>query len=665
MNLNGKYLPWLLPLAAVSTLAGCGSDDSDTPLLRPPAEITGPDILVMHNGSDNAGQIDRLGPDLTVQSTFNADANEGMALDALGNLYLANDSGGAPSRLQVLHKLAQREDNGNAVATLDRESPAPQSMALKGLALAHDAGLVLAANVGGNSIEVFGTTAGDNAEPLASTTLANDVWDLAYDETADRLFLAVTNGTVLVVDDYISGEFSAAEAREITPDTAGEVSNIHGIAYQADTDTLVITDVGDAQVDDDGRLYVIAGAASAEGTVTPARTLAGDATRLGNPVNLVLDDGDAYIAEKANDAILVYRDVAEGESGNVAPSEEVESIKPESLAVVLPPLEQPDLSDIDAPGTDFSGVAVTQNQDGVAGEPDVLVLDLDLDVEQRQFSSEQNRESLTFNRLGDAYLTHDDGLALVNRLANGRDEETFASARDRLIQGNKTRLGAPKGLDLAGQLGWVLVADNGNPAVRVFGAQAAGNVPPFFSTPLSEAPWGLDYDPQGDRLFVALTDGTVAVFDDYQRRRGGAGPDRIIVPAEGGEPFAAPTNLHGIIHLSKTDQLIVTDVGSGTNAADGKIYVLDNAATADGPTAVTVKIDNGDNQSPGNTELGNPVDIAFDGEHLYVAEKARGRVLRFDAILDSPGGDVGPEKRFELASPESVSLIRNNGETAP
>ncbi|EKF75753.1 NHL repeat containing protein [Alcanivorax hongdengensis A-11-3] len=665
MNVNGKGLLWLSPLALAVTLAACGGDDNDGPLIDSPGVTRGPSLLVMHNGPANSGQIDRLDASLSVKATFSADANEGIALDLLGNLYAANDSGGAPSRLQVLHKLAQREDGTADVPTLDRTVAAPGSMTLKGIAIAHRAGLVMAANIGGNSIEVYGTAAGGMATSLASTALAGNAWDLAYDEAADRLFLAMTNGTVLVVDDYVAGKFLASPARVITPATAGSVSNLHGIAYRADTDTLVVSDVGDAGIADDGRLYVIEKASTANGVVTPARTLAGAATQLGNPVDLVLDDDDVYIAEKSNDAILVYRDVFSGGSGNIAPDKVVASIKPESLTLIPDTVTTPDLSDIDGPGTLFTGVAVTSNPPASPKSPDVVVLDLDLGAMQRGFITNQDRESLAFNHMGDAYVSYDGGLAVINRLALERDGESFALERDRLVTGTSTGLTAPKGFDVADKLGWVLITDNGNPSVRVFGAQADGNVAPLFSTSLSVAPWDLDYDPQADRLYVALTNGTVAVFDRYSVVRGASGPDRVITPATGGVAFAAPTNLHGIVHVAKTDQLIVSDVGSGANTTDGKIYVLDGAASADGLTNVSVNIDNGNNSTVGQTQLGNPVDIAFDGQHLYVAEKSQGKVLRFDNILGAAGGDLAPSFSWSQSSPESVSLIADDLGRAP
>ena len=246
---------------------------------------------------------------------------------------------------------------------------------------------------------------------------------------------------------------------------------------------------------------------------------------------------------------------------------------------------------------------------------------------------------------------------VVNRLGTERDGEMFSLSRDRIVSGAATTLVSPKGFDVADEAGLLLITDNGDPAVKVFGAQSGGNAPPLFSTTLTVPPWDLAYDPDQDRLYVALTDGTVAVFDDYVANEGADDADRIITPAIGGSAVAAPTNLHGIVYVADSNALIVSDVGSGANPTDGKLYVIENADRAEGNTNVSVNIDNGDGTTVGNTQLGNPVDIAFDGSSLYVAEKSQDQVLRFDNILSSPGGDVTPDASYAQTKPESVVLL--------
>src|SRR5690606_27543366 len=111
--------------------------------------------------------------------------------------------------------------------------------------------------------------------------------------------------------------------------------------------------------------------------------------------------------EKSNDAVLIYRNVFSGESGDVAPDRIVDSTKPESLALVLSPDIGADLSDIDTVGTVFTGLAVTSNPPAAPGDPDVLILDTGLTAPQRAFTSGLDRESLAFNQLGDAYVSYD------------------------------------------------------------------------------------------------------------------------------------------------------------------------------------------------------------------------------------------------------------------
>ncbi|KGD66268.1 NHL repeat containing protein [Alcanivorax nanhaiticus] len=661
-----RQLHWItgLTMGTALTLAGCGGNGSSNSNRQVvPASARSAPLLVMHNGSDNKGQIDRLGPNLAVEATFQSNANEGMVLDLLGNLYAASDISASPSQFQVVHRTSSRPDEATSNLGLDREVDAPGSANLKGVAIAHQAGLIFAANVGGNSIEVYGTAAGEEATPLASTSLPGNAWDLVYNETLDRAFLAMTNGTILVIDNYVAGDFSAMAARTITPGDGMAVSNIHGIAYRADIDTLVVTDVADPGVADDGKIFVISSASTAEGMVTPDRTIAGPSTLLGNPVDLILEGNRAFIAEKSNDAILVYNNIFAGESGDIAPSRVVDSVKPEALIRDATVPLGDDVSDIDDTRISIEGVLVTSNPP-LMGQPDVVVLDTDLSMVTRSFTVGGSLESVSVNQLGDVYLTADNAMtpsegsmAVINRLGVARDGEMFSLSRDRMLSGENTGLVSPKGFDIADGLGLVLVTDNGDPAVKVFGAQAGGNVAPLYKTTLSVAPWDLDYDPDSDTLYVALVNGTVAVFEDYSVDRGTGGPDRTITPTIGGMPITAPTNLHGIVYVADRNALIVSDVGSGANGTDGKLYVIERADRADGNTPVAISIDDGNNDAVGNTQLGNPVDIAWDGSSLYVAEKSQKQVLRFDNLFDSEGGDVAPDASFAQNNPESVVLL--------
>lgn len=59
--------------------------------------------------------------------------------------------------------------------------------------------------------------------------------------------------------------------------------------------------------------------------------------------------------------------------------------------------------------------------------------------------------------------------------------------------------------------------------------------------------------------------------------------------------------------------------------------MIEGASAADGPTAVMTHL--GGNE----TNLGNPVDLAFDGFDLYVAEKSNASGLVFESMLSVVG----------------------------
>ena len=103
----------------------------------------------------------------------------------------------------------------------------------------------------------------------------------------------------------------------------------HGLAYSADDNVMILTDIGDAGSASDGGLHVISdpltkiNAVADGGTLAVANNqvrIAGAATLLGNPVDVTYDDETEtiFVAEKANGGgrILGFNVAA---SGNEAP----------------------------------------------------------------------------------------------------------------------------------------------------------------------------------------------------------------------------------------------------------------------------------------------------------------------------------------------------------
>ena len=123
-----------------------------------------------------------------------------------------------------------------------------------------------------------------------------------------------------------------------------------------------------------------------------------------------------------------------------------------------------------------------------------------------------------------------------------------------------------------------------------------------------------------------------------------------------------PSNIHGIRYDQRSDTLILADVGAGGSATDGALMTIEFAASADGATDVGKRI--AGDLPVDNTGLGNPVDIAFDGVDLFVAEKANQTIQVWRNFLtDGRDGNVAPSSSVDVSasapSPESIVLLQN------
>jgi len=104
----------------------------------------------------------------------------------------------------------------------------------------------------------------------------------------------------------------------------------HGLTYWPNTDMMILTDVGAASSPDDGTFTVVRGftAAAADGMISldEQARVAGDATFLGNPVDIAVDINRmmVYVAERANGGGRVLGFPIPTESGNFAPTYNLE-----------------------------------------------------------------------------------------------------------------------------------------------------------------------------------------------------------------------------------------------------------------------------------------------------------------------------------------------------
>lgn len=243
-----------------------------------------------------------------------------------GTAYITFSDGpleAAPGGVLVVPGFLRR----NAFEATDRliTGAATGLVAPKDLVLVGDNTLVVS-DFGGAKLSVFAGDASGDVPPLYELTELGSTsegeprrpWGLAFDRGQDRLFVGATDGTILVYDAF-SEEGETAPSRTIVPAFKGEQAsaNTHDLVYIADTDTLIVADVGSATTADqpgfatDGKLFVLTDVGTADGLTEVRLMLTGDSTLLGNPVGLAFDGANLYVTEKAGNAVLRFDNVLE------------------------------------------------------------------------------------------------------------------------------------------------------------------------------------------------------------------------------------------------------------------------------------------------------------------------------------------------------------------
>lgn len=304
-----------------------------------------------------------------------------------------------------------------------------------------------------------------------------------------------------------------------------------------------------------------------------------------------------------------------------------------------------------------STIYVSYNGTGNAG--DIVQFDPNFSGIKRFIGG--NNEGVDLDILGNLYqagdvITGAGSIRIISNIGNRVDGEAFSPIRDREIRGSQTQLINPKGFTIAQNAGFLIVADNGTQNLKVFGSSAGGDIFPVAVTNLPANPWDVTYDEDSDRLYVALVNGNVSVFDNYISNgtaigAGGVSRTIILTDSQGNK---ISTNLHGIAYSPARNKLVVSDVGAATAAqspnfnSDGRIYVIDNASNANGNVVPSRAI-----EGP-STELGNPVDLILNGTEVRIAEKARDRLLTYRNIFDGSSGDIAPDVSISQLKTESL-----------
>ena len=273
------------------------------------------DFAVVMNDGASAGNVQIFSPDLaTMAMTRESGLNQGIAFGPDGALYQNGDADGATGTFSV-------DENG----TTTQIGTAP-GKGLVYVAVGTGAAALVSCDVTDETadMKLYDPMATGGTDPAATIDLPAPCWDSFYDGEGDRLYVALTDGRLGIFDAFAaryddgSGTLTApgdvpALDRTVTPvDGEGNVlsTNFHGVFVE--DGTVLVSDVGDAASPTDGLLFVFEDGddASLDGNVETA-SIGGPTTMLGNPVDVVLVGGTAIVAEKSNDVLLAFEDVAD------------------------------------------------------------------------------------------------------------------------------------------------------------------------------------------------------------------------------------------------------------------------------------------------------------------------------------------------------------------
>lgn len=686
-------------LLSATALAACGGGSGSSPVAGGGDDGAAPNVPVTVatnvSGAPGTAQFYTASLNSPASSSLTTGTNEGIAYDATATLVQAGDNAdttdGFTGLRYFLFPNAASRAGGTFSAAVDRQIDlSGGTFAGKGIEIIDSLGRIIVANNGDSRIDVFSTTAGPGASALTEfTPLAAPPWDVEYDANNDRLYVAVTDGTLAIYDDFSTNIDTAATApsRVLTPvdDMGVQVSaNLHGIGVRSGTTAAVIvSDVGaitsGAGAGDDGALFRINDDGVIDGNVPPSGyyMVAGDQTQLGNPVDLTISGTNVIVAEKTNDLMLSFNNFTTVSGvANIAPDFQRAVTKPESVTLTnfgtsLPadntdlttaastvyvtsnPAPQAPLDVFVAPGTDNATVTFLNAADlSAAGEFDANEgAGTEMDF--------RSTENIQIDAAGNAYISFDTanqtgaantGIAVINLIGTrdgGADELT---STDRDIRGANSELVSPKGVEIVQRSGLMLIADVGGNAIRAYSLQAGmgdGFVPLFSTTEVgSGSVWDIDYDPASDTLFAAGTMGELLVYANYLANAGDVTPTATRLNSDA----MATSNLHGIAHVGG-GTVIASDVGDAANAEDGLVYIVSNATTT--PTV------NATISGPADTPFGNPVDLGFDGTAMFLADKSNNVVYRYDGILSvTADGSLEADAMATVTAPESVALVR-------
>ncbi|MDF1664358.1 MAG: hypothetical protein P1V97_21515 [Planctomycetota bacterium] len=680
-----------LGLASLISLVGC--DDSGNEFVD--NKFTPSQVIVASAGPNSMGVVTQFDSrELTGDSNFNPMVNGSLVINGGDDLFgvtssisMAYTSPGITVATNVFNRSLNFNlsiDSKNVVAGLAGPTGI-ENVDSRGMVLVGESTSRTVFGIGQRARGTDGTPAPAVFQTAAFAASAVPL-GIAYDNSNDRLYVSLNDGTIAVFDTFFASGPSGASPTSILTIQIGGNAAVNITFLKLNGDSLFLADAGVQNVAD-GAIAVINGItakAGATGTVSTNARISGTNSRLVDPTGIAFaNNNNLFVSDVGANRVFNFGQSLANGGGNVGPLQQRTVSMPTGFASRIGgPKFTTDNNDLDSAVGDFtviftnnaSGTGRTLGQvDGGLANIGGITFTIDSDL-----GGPMNVENCVVDNLGNVFVTADDGsnttgtggLLSLGVPFNGRmsaiNPNNTGTDWDSVITGGNTQFKNPKGFDVCRDRGVIIIVENDQsspaadaPQIIVYGFNASGNVTEFGRTTnlglAGRRPWDCDYNKRDDRLYVACTDGTLIVYDNFLTTKLGgtssAAPERVITPSDGLLPISV--NLHGVIYNDATDQLILSDVGSAAVDDDGQIFVVNNAKFANGLTKVSTRI------RGANSMLGNPVDIVNNGDTLFVAEKANGggRILRFDNIFGR--GDTmtaSPDAMITTTAPESVSI---------
>ena len=262
-----------------------------------------------------AGSNGNLAPSSTIGgSNTGLNAPAGIALDASGNIYVANGFGLGGQNGPYRATVYPAGSNGNVAPSSTIGDSNTYLYTPSGIAL-DASGNIYVANAFDNAVTVY--PAGSNANVAPTSTIGGPKTGL---DTPVGIALDA-GGNI-----YVANDGSAIGGNDtVTVYPAGSNGNVAPSSAIAGFNTglngplgIALDASGNIYVTNDGGNTVTAYPAGSNGNAAPRSTIAGSNTGLNFPVGIALDAGGTiYVANDGSNAVTIYR---AGSNGNIAPS---------------------------------------------------------------------------------------------------------------------------------------------------------------------------------------------------------------------------------------------------------------------------------------------------------------------------------------------------------